>query len=106
MRARVATAIAGLVASVLLSVVAWVYFDLPAFLVFLPFVPFLFRRGSDADTTGYNFVEYFDTTGCRKSPRDYSRQYESPSVRECPVCDFRTRDPNYEYCPRDGERLK
>lgn len=79
MRARVATAIAGLVASVLLSVVAWVYFDLPAFLVFLPFVPFLFRRGSDA---------------------------ESPSVRECPVCDFRTRDPNYEYCPRDGERLK
>jgi hypothetical protein len=28
-------------------------------------------------TTGYNFVEYFDTTGCRKSPRDYSRQYQN-----------------------------
>jgi predicted SprT family Zn-dependent metalloprotease len=34
-----------------------------------------------ADTTGYNFVEYFDTTGCRKSPRDYSRQYDD--------CDWR-----------------
>jgi hypothetical protein len=31
---------------------------------------------SGTDTTGYNFVEYFDTTGCRKSPRDYSRQYQ------------------------------
>jgi 8-oxo-dGTP pyrophosphatase MutT (NUDIX family) len=36
---------------------------------------------SVSDTTGYNFVEYFDTTGCRKSPRDYSRQYErAPTV--------------------------
>jgi hypothetical protein len=33
-----------------------------------------------ADTTGYNFVEYFDTTGCRKSPRDYSRQYDELGV--------------------------
>jgi hypothetical protein len=31
---------------------------------------------SRGDTTGYNFVEYFDTTGCQKSPRDYSRQYQ------------------------------
>jgi hypothetical protein len=30
-----------------------------------------------SNTTGYNFVEYFDTTGCRKSPRDYSRQYKA-----------------------------
>jgi nucleotide-binding universal stress UspA family protein len=35
----------------------------------------------ESDTTGYNFVEYFDTTGCRKSPRDYSRQYE-PSLTD------------------------
>jgi hypothetical protein len=34
------------------------------------------------DTTGYNFMEYFDTTGCRKSPRDYSRQYESLELVE------------------------
>jgi hypothetical protein len=33
------------------------------------------RSRWSTNTTGYNFVEYFDTTGCRKSPRDYSRQY-------------------------------
>ena len=76
MRARAATAAAGLVVSVGLSVLAWRYFGLPVFLVFLPFVPFLFR----------------------------SR--ERQSVRECPVCGFRTRDEDYDYCPRDGERLE
>lgn len=79
MGARVATAIAGLVASILLSVVAWVYFDLPVFLVFLPFVPLLFRQRQAS---------------------------ESPPVRACPVCGFSTGDPSYDYCPRDGERLE
>jgi hypothetical protein len=47
------------------------------FFLFVPFVPFLFR-------------------GAR----------ERPPVRECPVCGFRTRDPEYDYCPRDGHRLE
>ncbi|GGJ17395.1 hypothetical protein GCM10008995_28990 [Halobellus salinus] len=29
------------------------------------------------DTVGYSRVTYFDTPGCRKSSRNYSRQYES-----------------------------
>ena len=66
----------GLVASVAVSVVAWVHFGVPVFLVVLPFVPFLFRS------------------------RD------RPPVRECPRCEFRTRDESYEFCPRDGERLE
>ncbi|MFB6121215.1 MAG: hypothetical protein ABEJ68_08890 [Halobacteriaceae archaeon] len=28
-----------------------------------------------------------------------------PSVRECPECGFRTRDPRYDYCPHDGTEL-
>jgi hypothetical protein len=68
--------VAGLVVSVAVSVVAWVYFDLPVFLVVLPLVPFLLRST------------------------------DRQPVRECPRCGFRTRDENYEYCPRDGERLE
>lgn len=26
-------------------------------------------------------------------------------VAECPVCGFRTRSEEYDYCPRDGHRL-
>jgi len=29
-----------------------------------------------------------------------------PPVRACPECDFRTRDPDHEYCPRDGAELE
>jgi len=72
----VATAAIGLVVSIGLSAVAWWYLDLALFLVFLPFVPFLFRRG------------------------------EQRPVRECPACGYRTRDDDHEYCPRDGERLE
>jgi integrase len=43
------------------------------------------EHGACIYTTGYNFVEYFDTTGCRKSPRDYSRQYKTvASARSIP----------------------
>ncbi|WP_246983208.1 hypothetical protein [Halorientalis marina] len=76
MRARLATAVVGLVVSVGLSIAVWQYFGFPVFLVFLPFVPFLFRNR------------------------------ESRSVRRCPACGFRTRQEAYEYCPRDGERLE
>ena len=76
MRKRLVTALFGLVVSVGISVLAWVYFDIPVFLVFLPFVPFLFRRR------------------------------ERPPVRECPRCGFQTREEGYEFCPRDGERLE
>ena len=73
---RTATAIVGLIASLLISAIAWAYFD--TFLLFLlvPFVPFLFRRSGS-----------------------------TPSVRECPTCGFRTTDPEFHHCPRDGTRL-
>jgi hypothetical protein len=74
--ARSATALVGLLLSLAASVVLWVAFDIPAFLVVVPFVPFLLRRG------------------------------ERPPVRECPVCGFRTRDPDHDFCPRDGHRLE
>jgi hypothetical protein len=74
--ARSATAVVGLLVSLVVSVVLWVAFDIPAFLVVVPFVPFLFRRG------------------------------ERPPVRECPVCGFRTCDRDHDYCPRDGHRLE
>jgi hypothetical protein len=74
--ARSATALVGLLVSLAASVVVWFAFGVPAFLVVFPFVPFLFRGR------------------------------ERPPVRECPVCGFRTRDRDYEYCPRDGHRLE
>lgn len=72
---RSATAIAGLAASLAASALLWYYFDTFLFFLFVPFVPFLFRDG------------------------------EQPPVKECPVCDFRTRSEEYDYCPRDGHRL-
>ncbi len=74
--ARSRTALLGFLASLALSVVLWVVFGVPAFLVVVPFVPFLFRRG------------------------------QRPPVRECPVCGFQARDPEFEHCPRDGHRLE
>ncbi|SEP20763.1 hypothetical protein SAMN04487948_12157 [Halogranum amylolyticum] len=76
---RTLTALAGLLASLVVSVVAYVYFDTFLLFLFLPFVPFLFRRrGSTGD---------------------------SPRPKQCPVCGFRTRDPEYHNCPRDGTEL-
>ena len=77
---RTATALAGLVGSVLLSAVLWWYFDTVAVFLFLPFVPFLLRRSE--------------------------RESREERLRTCPACDFQTRDDAYEYCPRDGTRLE
>lgn len=76
---RTATAVAGLLGSLAVSAALWWYFDTLAFFLFVPFVPFLFRRDD-------------------RSPE--------PSVRTCPSCDFRTRNDAYDYCPRDGSRLE
>ncbi|WP_152039838.1 hypothetical protein [Salinigranum salinum] len=79
---RALTALVGLVASLLLSVALWWVFDTLAFFLFVPFVPFLFRRaGRDA--------------------RD-----EAVDLGTCPVCGFETTDEAYDYCPRDGTRLE
>jgi hypothetical protein len=73
---RTATAVIGLVASLLVSAAAWYYFDTLLAFLLLPFVPLLWRRERDA-----------------------------PPVRECPACGFGTRDPGFDYCPRDGTPL-
>lgn len=80
MRSRTTTAVAGIVGSLLVSAVLWWYFGTAVFFLFVPFVPFLFRRST------------------RARPEE--------TVSECPVCGFRTRDDSYEYCPRDGTRLE
>jgi hypothetical protein len=75
--ARLATAVAGVVLSIVVSLIVWLYSGIPFLFFLVPFIPFLFRRGTE----------------------------RQPSARECPVCDFQTRDQSYEYCPRDGHRL-
>lgn len=78
---RTLTAVVGIAAS--LAVSALVYWYTGSLLLFLvvPFVPFLFRAGGAAPV-------------------------ERPPPKECPRCGFRTRDPEFEHCPRDGERLR
>ena len=82
MRSRPVTAALGLLASLLVSAVGYVYFDTLLLLLFVPFVPFLFRGLGD----------------------DGSAVTEPP-VRECPRCGYRTGDHDHDYCPRDGARL-
>lgn len=78
---RTATALAGLAISLLASALAWYYFDTLVLFLLVPFVPFLLRRqgGEEASV---------------------------PPIRTCPTCDFRTRESDFEYCPRDGSRLE
>lgn len=76
---RAATALAGVLVSLVVSVAAWVYFDTVLLFLLVPFVPFLFRGG---------------------------RSRGPPSVSRCPVCGFETRDPSFGYCPRDGTALE
>ena len=77
---RTLTALVGLALSVAVSVAAWVYFDTLLVFLLLPFVPLLFRgRGEETDRA---------------------------RLRECPECEFRTRDPEVRYCPRDGTELR
>ena len=84
-RSRTITALAGLIFGIVLSVAAWVYFDTLLLFLFLPFVPFIFGGDSRGTATGTD---------------------RSPAVRQCPQCSFRTTDPEFEYCPRDGHRLR
>jgi len=77
MDARFATAFVGLLASLIVSVALWRQFGALVLFVFLPFVPLLFGRDDG----------------------------ERPGVRRCSDCGFRTRDPDYDYCPRDGTPL-
>lgn len=79
---RTATALAGILLSLAVSVVLWYYFDTLLFFLFVPFVPFLFRRASGGDSDRH------------------------PEVAACPVCGYRTADPDHDYCPRDGTRLE
>ncbi|MFB6148844.1 MAG: hypothetical protein ABEJ48_04190 [Halobacteriales archaeon] len=78
MRSRTATALVGLLLSLVLSGIGWWYFDTLLFFLFVPFIPILFRRESDEG---------------------------KPKMRECPTCGFRTTEPGYDYCPRDGTEL-
>lgn len=76
--ARTVTAVAGLGASILVSAAAWYYFDTLLVFLLLPFIPLLWRRG----------------------------QSSTPPARTCPTCGFSTRDPEFDYCPRDGAPLE
>jgi len=73
---RTATAVAGLVASPLVSVAAWYYFETLVAFLLVPFVPLLWREGRD-----------------------------TPPIQKCPACGFNTRNPDFDYCPRDGTPL-
>ncbi|SDC69266.1 hypothetical protein [Natrinema hispanicum] len=77
---RTATAVVGLLVSLLVSAVLWWRFNTVAFFLVVPFVPFLFGKSG--------------------------RESSEPPVRTCPACGFQTRDPAYEYCPRDGTALE
>ena len=82
-RATVATAVAGLAGSLLLSLAAWVYFDTLLLFLLVPFVPILFRRrGGDDGREG------------------------ADHLRRCPLCGFESADPAVAYCPRDGTHLE
>jgi len=77
---RTLTALVGLTLGLLVSVAAWIYFETLLLFLFLPFVPFLFARRN--------------------------REPQPRSVRRCPRCEFQTADPDHEFCPRDGSRLR
>jgi len=79
--ARVATALLGILLSLAISAIVWYVFGNPFLFLAVPFVPFLFRRGT---------------------PDSAAR----PPLRVCEHCGFAPRDPDYEYCPRDGHRLR
>jgi len=80
MRASTATAVAGLLGSLLLSAALWWYFGTFVFFLFVPFVPFLLGGPG--------------------------RELAETTARNCPRCGFETTEETYEYCPRDGTRLE
>lgn len=80
---RTVTALVGLLFSLLVSVLVWRLTGGLFLFLFVPFVPFLFRRW-----------------GSTRKPTS------RPERRVCPKCGFETQDERYEYCPRDGTRLE
>ncbi len=78
---RTVAALVVVAASLAVSVLLYVYTGNLLFLLFVPFVPFLF------------------------SNRDDDTERDRQPVFECPRCDFSTRNPEFEYCPRDGSQL-
>jgi len=93
---RTLTALVGLALGLAVSVAAWLLFDTLAVFLFLPFLPFLFGGGRP---------ERGDTAAGADGADARSADRDAVPVRECPACDFRSRDPEYDYCPRDGRRL-
>jgi hypothetical protein len=81
---RTLTALAGLLVSLAVSVAVYVYTGSLLLFLVVPFVPFLFSS----------------------LPRDEAGTHEKRPVKRCPSCDFRARDPEFDYCPRDGRRLR
>lgn len=77
------TAIAGLALSLAVSAAVWLAFDTLLLFLFVPFVPLLFSRGV----------------------REVGDERSDRPARECPACGFRTDDPRFDYCPRDGTPL-
>lgn len=79
---RTLTALVGIVGSIALSALLYVYTGSLLFFLLVPFIPFVFaaRDGADGGT-------------------------EPPPVSVCSRCDFATTNPQFEYCPRDGSRL-
>jgi hypothetical protein len=76
MDTRWLTALVGLVASLAISVLAWLHLDTFLLFLLIPFVPLLLRRRS------------------------------RPETRRCPRCGFETPREEFDYCPRDGTRLE
>ncbi len=77
--ARSATAAVGIIASFFISVILWWFFETALVFLFVPFVPFLFRR--------------------------YTNEAPEDSIRNCPTCGYQTTNDAYSYCPKDGTRL-
>ncbi len=75
MRADTALALAAFIGSLALTIVLIVLFHVPLLFVFLPIVPFLFRRR------------------------------RAPLVKRCVSRPWSTSDPRYQYCPCDGTPL-
>lgn len=96
---RTATALVGLGASLVVSAVAWYYFETFLLFLFVPFVPFLLRgRSAESSSSG----------GASASPpaEETGSVTTGEVYRECPTCGFGTADPTFDYCPRDGTRLR
>ncbi|MFB6118729.1 hypothetical protein [Halosegnis sp.] len=79
MRSRLATAVVGLIVSLVISGAVYYYTGSLFIFLVVPFVPLLFRGFRDGK--------------------------QVPKIRECPQCGFQTQA-EYDYCPHDGTPLK